>query len=223
MKVITCGDGGAIVTNNEKSYERAFGFHDQGHKPNRCGEEIGNRSIIGLNFRMNERSGAVILAQLRKLENILNTLRIKKKKLKDGIKASSIYNSDPGRLGHNYEVRLCAIDRWGREHFSNAIPIIIARFGNDIQSLIDAAPDISRARTQVDVPVVTIPPATYKLSEPLTITKPITLETDGEAEIVISGKPIRLKKGELTIMPANEPHALTAVTRFKMLLTMIRS
>jgi quercetin dioxygenase-like cupin family protein len=46
---------------------------------------------------------------------------------------------------------------------------------------------------------------------------------DGEAEVVISGKPIRLKKGELTIMPANEPHALTAVTRFKMLLTMIRS
>ena len=46
---------------------------------------------------------------------------------------------------------------------------------------------------------------------------------NGEAEVVISGKPIRLKKGELTIMPANEPHALTAVSRFKMLLTMIRS
>ena len=46
---------------------------------------------------------------------------------------------------------------------------------------------------------------------------------DGEADIVISGKPIRLKKGELTIMPANQPHALTAVTKFKMLLTMIRS
>ena len=46
---------------------------------------------------------------------------------------------------------------------------------------------------------------------------------DGEAAIVISGKPVRLKKGELTIMPANEPHALSAVTKFKMLLTMIRS
>ncbi|KON31889.1 cupin [miscellaneous Crenarchaeota group-1 archaeon SG8-32-3] len=46
---------------------------------------------------------------------------------------------------------------------------------------------------------------------------------DGKADIVISGKPVRLKKGELTIMPANEPHALTAVTKFKMLLTMIRS
>ena len=46
---------------------------------------------------------------------------------------------------------------------------------------------------------------------------------DGEADITISGKPVRLKKGELTIMPADEPHALTAVTKFKMLLTMIRS
>ena len=46
---------------------------------------------------------------------------------------------------------------------------------------------------------------------------------DGDAEVVISGKPIRLKKGELTIMPANEPHALSAVTKFKMLLIMIRS
>ena len=46
---------------------------------------------------------------------------------------------------------------------------------------------------------------------------------EGEAEVTISGKHIRLKKGELTLMPANEPHALTAETKFKMLLIMIRS
>ena len=46
---------------------------------------------------------------------------------------------------------------------------------------------------------------------------------EGTADITISGKPVRLEKGEMTIMPANEPHALTAVTRFKMLLTMIKS
>ena len=46
---------------------------------------------------------------------------------------------------------------------------------------------------------------------------------DGEVEITISGKPLTLKKGEMTIMPANEPHALTAKTKFKMLLTMIKS
>jgi quercetin dioxygenase-like cupin family protein len=46
---------------------------------------------------------------------------------------------------------------------------------------------------------------------------------DGEAEISISGKPLHLREGEMVIMPANQPHALKAVKRFKMLLTMIRS
>ena len=46
---------------------------------------------------------------------------------------------------------------------------------------------------------------------------------DGEAEIVISGKPLRLKEGEIVIMPANQPHALKATKKFKMILTMIRS
>jgi quercetin dioxygenase-like cupin family protein len=46
---------------------------------------------------------------------------------------------------------------------------------------------------------------------------------DGEAEIKIAGKPYLLKAGEGIIMPANEPHALKAVGKFKMLLTMIRA
>lgn len=46
---------------------------------------------------------------------------------------------------------------------------------------------------------------------------------DGEAEITISSKPVNLKSGEMIIMPANEPHSLKAITKFKMLLVMIRS
>jgi quercetin dioxygenase-like cupin family protein len=46
---------------------------------------------------------------------------------------------------------------------------------------------------------------------------------DGEVDVTISGKPVNLKKGEMTIMPANHPHALAAKTKFKMLLTMIKS
>jgi len=45
---------------------------------------------------------------------------------------------------------------------------------------------------------------------------------EGEAQIVISGKPFDLQAGQVIIMPANEPHALKATQRFKMLLTMIR-
>lgn len=46
---------------------------------------------------------------------------------------------------------------------------------------------------------------------------------EGEAEVTISGAPYRLKAGDAIIMPANEPHALKAVQKFKMLLTMIRA
>ena len=45
---------------------------------------------------------------------------------------------------------------------------------------------------------------------------------DGEAEITISGKSFSVKEGEMIIIPANEPHSLKAVKRFKMLLVMIR-
>jgi len=46
---------------------------------------------------------------------------------------------------------------------------------------------------------------------------------DGVAEIVIAGNPVVVRQGEMLVMPANQPHALKAVERFKMMLTMIRS
>ena len=46
---------------------------------------------------------------------------------------------------------------------------------------------------------------------------------EGEAEITIAGTPRKVAKGEIVLMPANQPHAVHARTRFKMLLTMIRS
>lgn len=46
---------------------------------------------------------------------------------------------------------------------------------------------------------------------------------EGEAEIMISSQPHRLQGGEMILMPAQQPHALKALQRFKMILTMIRS
>ena len=46
---------------------------------------------------------------------------------------------------------------------------------------------------------------------------------EGEMEISIDRKPLSVKSGNIVLMPANRPHALRAVTRSKMLLTMIRS
>ena len=46
---------------------------------------------------------------------------------------------------------------------------------------------------------------------------------EGEVEITIAGKPFRLTAGEMILMPAQQPHALKAQSRFKMILTMLRS
>ena len=46
---------------------------------------------------------------------------------------------------------------------------------------------------------------------------------EGDAEISIAGKLHRLQSGEMILMPAGQPHALKALKRFKMILTMIRS
>jgi len=46
---------------------------------------------------------------------------------------------------------------------------------------------------------------------------------DGKGEITVGGKPFILNSGESIIMPANIPHAVKAVEKFKMVLTMIRS
>ncbi len=46
---------------------------------------------------------------------------------------------------------------------------------------------------------------------------------DGEAELVIAGKPVRPSAGEMVLMPAEVPHAVRAPGRFKMMLVMIRA
>lgn len=74
FKTITSGDGGMVLTNDSQLYERAFAFHDQGHTPFRKGIEIGTRSLLGLNFRMTELSGAVLLAQFARLGEIKRRL-----------------------------------------------------------------------------------------------------------------------------------------------------
>lgn len=61
------------------------------------------------------------------------------------------------------------------------------------------------------------------LSEHSTPFDALVYLVDGEAEITISGEEHHVKQGEIIIMPANQPHALKAVEKFKMMLVMIRS
>ena len=92
FKTINSGDGGLVITNDETLYETAFGIHDQGHKPMRFGVEVGNRNVLGLNLRMNEITAAVGLAQLGKIDLIVDTLRQKRNKFKSLISEVKGFN-----------------------------------------------------------------------------------------------------------------------------------
>ena len=61
------------------------------------------------------------------------------------------------------------------------------------------------------------------LSEHTAPFEALVMATDGEADIEIAGDNFRVRQGETIILPANKPHAVKAVSRFKMLLIMIRA
>ena len=65
--------------------------------------------------------------------------------------------------------------------------------------------------------------AGQSLSEHTTPFDALVQVLDGDALITIAGVPIAVRAGEMVLMPANQPHAVLASTRFMMLLTMIRA
>jgi quercetin dioxygenase-like cupin family protein len=96
----------------------------------------------------------------------------------------------------------------------------------DLQSLIGYQQGAVVSRTLIDEDNGTVTLFAFDqnqgLSEHTAPYNAMVQVLEGEVEVKISGKPILLKQGEVTVMPANQPHALTAKTRFKMLLTMIK-
>jgi len=79
FKMITSGDGGILTTSDTTLFERAFAIHDHGAKPFRLGVSD-DYSLLGLNLRMHELTGAVALAQIGKLHEILKAVRTQKKR-----------------------------------------------------------------------------------------------------------------------------------------------
>ncbi len=84
---------------------------------------------------------------------------------------------------------------------------------------------VSRQITKADAGNVTLFAfdAGQELSEHTAPYDALVHVLDGEVDVRVSGKPFRLHAGDAIVMPANEPHSLKAVKRFKMLLTMIRA
>ena len=85
-KTMTTGEGGMIVFQNKADYEKAAAWHDHGHENNPSVPRWEDtRSGSGFNFRMTELQGAVGLAQLRKLPNIVKAQRANRDRLREAI------------------------------------------------------------------------------------------------------------------------------------------
>ncbi|MFO7632148.1 MAG: DegT/DnrJ/EryC1/StrS family aminotransferase, partial [Caldilinea sp.] len=82
-KIITAGEGGLIITDDEAVWKRSVMFHDVigGLRNNFVTDEM----LWGVNFRMPELLAAVSLAQFRKRDGLLTQMRARKKMLKEGL------------------------------------------------------------------------------------------------------------------------------------------
>jgi 8-amino-3,8-dideoxy-alpha-D-manno-octulosonate transaminase len=106
-KTITSGEGGAVVTNDPVMFERASRYHDLGslrplHEQLAGGAKID--SFTGSQFRMSEFTGAVLLAQLRKLDRIVQSVQSSSRRVYDGIRdlpdiKPRLMNDAQGELG----------------------------------------------------------------------------------------------------------------------------
>ncbi|QCU91020.1 DegT/DnrJ/EryC1/StrS family aminotransferase [Thiomicrorhabdus sediminis] len=85
VKTISCGEGGAVLTNDESIYNNAHMYSDHGH--DHIGMDRGAEShpIMGSNYRISEMNAAVGVAQWKKLDRILEIQRRNKKALKDAL------------------------------------------------------------------------------------------------------------------------------------------
>jgi 8-amino-3,8-dideoxy-alpha-D-manno-octulosonate transaminase len=79
FKIITCGEGGAIITNDEKLYNLAEQFSDHGHDHIGSNRGMENHPIIGFNYRIGELNAAIGLAQVKKMGYIMSQQRKHKK------------------------------------------------------------------------------------------------------------------------------------------------
>ncbi|MBD3820745.1 MAG: DegT/DnrJ/EryC1/StrS family aminotransferase [Thiotrichales bacterium] len=85
VKTISCGEGGAILTNDSKIYDFAHQYSDHGHDHIGMDRGAETHPIMGSNYRISEMNAAVGVAQWKKLDRILDTQRRNKKALKDAL------------------------------------------------------------------------------------------------------------------------------------------
>jgi len=90
VKTVTCAEGGAVVTDDEKLWRRCDGYADHGHDHLGADRGADEHPFLGYNYRISELHAAVGLAQLRKLPRFLEIQRRNKRVLKDALGSAGV-------------------------------------------------------------------------------------------------------------------------------------
>ena len=95
FKIITCGEGGAVVTDDEDTYYRALVHHDSGSVFRDHASAVRIPFFVGWNFRMNEILAAILRVQVTRLDGILAKLRAEKRLMMEELANETAFRLSP--------------------------------------------------------------------------------------------------------------------------------
>ena len=132
-KNITCGEGGVVLTNNNKFYERALMYHDAGCYTREHAKEMKESFFPGVNYRVSEIQGAILGEQFKRLPEILENLRERRKIIAEVFasceKFKIIKNNDESsaasiQIIYDKPVTYSLIEVGGRHIYTNWDPLM---------------------------------------------------------------------------------------------------
>lgn len=95
FKIITAGEGGAMVTNDLTGYDKALIHHDGGCVFRKHADKVSTPFFAGSNFRISEITGAILFEQLKRLDGILNRLRARRAAMREELANAKAFRLSP--------------------------------------------------------------------------------------------------------------------------------
>jgi dTDP-4-amino-4,6-dideoxygalactose transaminase len=127
FKIMTAGEGGAIVTNRREMYEKALIHHDGGCVFRRHADRLSVPIFTGANYRASEITGAILRVQLRRLDGVLDRLRERKRAAVEVLRRSSAFELAPVNCEAGDCGQVVALQVETEERMRRLLKLLLAR------------------------------------------------------------------------------------------------
>jgi dTDP-4-amino-4,6-dideoxygalactose transaminase len=127
FKIMTAGEGGAIVTNRRELYEKALIQHDGGCMFRQHANRLSVPVFTGANYRVSEITGAILRVQLRRLDAILDRLRERKRAAVEVLEGSSAFDLAPVNCAAGDCGQVIALQVETQEKMRRLLKLLLAR------------------------------------------------------------------------------------------------